>query len=63
MSYICANGKHRHSLRLFRLADIRVDRRFQFSIFHLQIFHWFIALPWRRYFQGHSPLDNPTPLP
>jgi hypothetical protein len=23
--------------------------------FHLQIFHWFIAPPLRRYFQGHSP--------
>jgi hypothetical protein len=23
--------------------------------FHLQIFHWFIAPPSRRYFQGHSP--------
>jgi hypothetical protein len=23
--------------------------------FHLQIFHWSIAVPSRRYFQGHSP--------
>jgi hypothetical protein len=23
--------------------------------FHLHIFHWFIAPPSRRYFQGHSP--------
>jgi hypothetical protein len=23
--------------------------------FHLQIFHWFVAPPSRRYFQGHSP--------
>jgi hypothetical protein len=23
--------------------------------FHLQIFHWFIAPPSRRYFQGHGP--------
>jgi hypothetical protein len=23
--------------------------------FHLQIFHWFIASPSPRYFQGHSP--------
>jgi hypothetical protein len=23
--------------------------------FHLQIFHWFIAPPLRRYFQGHIP--------
>jgi hypothetical protein len=30
--------------------------------FHLQIFHWFMAPPLRRYFQGHSPRDNPTPL-
>jgi hypothetical protein len=31
---------------------------FEFEIsrrFHLQIFHWFIAPPPRRYFQGHSP--------
>jgi hypothetical protein len=27
--------------------------------FHLQIFHWFIAPPSRRYFQGHSPWENP----
>jgi hypothetical protein len=30
--------------------------------FHLQIFHWFIAPPSRRYIQGHSPWENPTPL-
>jgi hypothetical protein len=30
--------------------------------FHLQIFHWFIALRSRRYFQGHSPWENPTLL-
>jgi hypothetical protein len=31
--------------------------------FYLQIFHWFIAPPSRRYFQGRSPRENPTPLP
>jgi hypothetical protein len=49
-------GKHRHPLRLFACKVVDV-----FS-FHLQIFHWFIAPPSRRYFQGHSPWENPTPL-
>jgi hypothetical protein len=31
--------------------------------FHLQMFHEFIAPPSRRYFQGHSPSESPTPLP
>jgi hypothetical protein len=31
--------------------------------FHLQIFHWFIARSLHRYSQGHSPCENPTPLP
>jgi hypothetical protein len=30
--------------------------------FHLQIFHWFIAPPARKYFQGHNPRENQKPL-
>jgi hypothetical protein len=39
---------------------VNVFRPFAFKVvdvfsFHLQIFHWFIGLLSRRYFQGHSP--------
>jgi hypothetical protein len=49
-----STGKHRHSSSLLNLKVVDV-----FS-FHLQIFHWFIAPPSRRYFEGHSSRENPT---
>jgi hypothetical protein len=45
MNHICANDEYRSE----------VDATKDVFSFHLQIFHWFIASPSPRYFQGHSP--------
>jgi hypothetical protein len=47
-------------IRAFRAFACKVGDVFSF---HLQVFHWFIAPHSRTYFQGHSPRENPTPLP
>jgi hypothetical protein len=60
MSQIIFNFRQ-NSLHIFgkiiKTRDWFEWKLFVFSL-HLQIFHWFIAAPSRRYFQGHSPWDN-----
>jgi hypothetical protein len=70
MSHICANDEYRSQVGATNQPENIVIRYVSFVsispiylnlkavdvfIFHLQIFHWFIAPPSRRYFQGHSP--------
>jgi hypothetical protein len=76
MSHICANDEYRsqvgatnrpENIVIRYVSFVSLSRLFACKVvdvfsFHLQIFHWFIAPPSRRYFQGHSPWENPTPL-
>jgi hypothetical protein len=61
MSHICANDEYRSQLGATNRPENIVIHYVTLSClvdvfsFHLQIFHWFIAPPQRRYFQGHSP--------
>jgi hypothetical protein len=70
MSHICANDDYRSQVGATNQPENIVIRYVSFVSlppiylnlkvvdvfsFHLQIFHWFIAPPSRRYFQGHSP--------
>jgi hypothetical protein len=69
MSHVCANDEYRSEVGATNQPEhivipyvsvVSLSRLFASKIvnvfsFHLQIFHWFIAPPSRRYFQGHSP--------
>jgi hypothetical protein len=59
MSHIYVNDEYRPQVGATnrpKNIDIRyVSKVVDVFSFHLQIFQWFIALPSRRYFQGHSP--------
>jgi hypothetical protein len=75
MSHICANDEYRsqalqtdRKTSSFMTLVSSLSRPFASKVvdvfsFPLQICHWFIAPPSRRYFQGHSSWENPRPLP
>jgi hypothetical protein len=69
MSHICANDEYRSQVGATNRPEnvvircnnvVSLSRVFARKVvdvfsFNLQIFHWFIALPSCKYFQGHSP--------